>query len=61
MIADLKERIGLEIETNKNPDKWQVYEACKKIVWDYEAEQGIFLNSYQWKDRINYITNALQL
>lgn len=59
MIPELKEKIGLEIRTNKNSNKWEVYKNCIQILKTYENKKP--LNDKNWNECIDYITDTLYL
>ena len=63
MIPELKEEIDNIIKELKPIEEnlWMIYEACKKIVKNYERLNKVRFSSDEYSEYIKYITDILQI
>ena len=63
MIPELKETIDKKIKElmPEEENVWMIYEACKKIVRNYERLSKVRFSSDEYNEYIKYITDTLQI
>ncbi len=63
MILEIKETIDNTIKELKpeEENEWMIYEACKKVVRDYEQFNKVRFSSDEYNEYIKYITDTLQI
>ena len=63
MIPELKTLIEKTIEMLLpiEENKWIIYEKCKGEMRSFEIWQKVWLNLYEWREHIIYITDKLEI